>query len=126
MSLDVYLESPEATEEPCTCSCCGHQHTRTERRQYYSANITHNLNKMAEEAGIYKHLWRPEEIEITRAGQLLEPLREGLDRLKADPERFKKFNPPNGWGSYEGLTQFVESYLEACKENPEALVSASM
>ena len=33
----------------------------------YSANITHNLGKMAEEAGIYKHLWRPEEIGITKA-----------------------------------------------------------
>lgn len=26
----------------------------------FSANITHNLNAMAEAAGIYKHLWRPE------------------------------------------------------------------
>ena len=40
----------------------------------YSANITHNLTKMADEAGIYECLWRPEEIGITKAGQLIEPL----------------------------------------------------
>ena len=39
----------------------------TETNEVYSANITHNLNTMADEAGIYKHLWRPDEIKITKA-----------------------------------------------------------
>jgi precorrin-6x reductase len=30
----------------------------------FEANITHNLNRMAEAAGVYKVLWRPEENEI--------------------------------------------------------------
>jgi hypothetical protein len=88
----------------------------------YSSNITHNLNSMAEEAGIYKELWRPEEIGIAEAKDLIEPLRNGLHRLKLDPERFKKFNPKNGWGNYEGLVKFVENYLNACYEFPDAKI----
>jgi hypothetical protein len=91
----------------------------------YSGNITHNLSKMANEAGIYEALWRPEEIGITHATQLIEPLKAGLALLKSDPSRFKALNPSNGWGTYEGLRQFVADYLVACEEYPSAEVSVS-
>jgi len=106
MSLDVYL-------------------TEVRETTIYDRNITHNLNKMADAAGIYKHLWRPEEIEITKAAQLIEPLREGLALLLSDPERFKKFDPENKWGDYDGLVDFVREYLSACEENPNASVRVS-
>lgn len=89
----------------------------------YSANITHNLGRMAAEAGIYKHLWRPDEIHIENASQLVEPLRQGLLRLEADPDHFKEFNPSNGWGDYDALVDFVRDYLAACEEYPQADVS---
>lgn len=88
-------------------------------------NITHNLNKMAGEAGIYKALWRPEEIGITHAHQLIEPLRVGLALLRSDPPRFKAFNPSNGWGNYTGLVEFVEAYLSACEQHPSAEIRVS-
>lgn len=88
-------------------------------------NITHNLNKMAGEAGIYEALWRPEEIDITHAAQLIEPLGTGLALLKSSPERFKAFNPSNGWGNYEGLVGFVEAYLVACARHPSAEIRVS-
>jgi len=94
----------------------------TASNEAYHSSITHNLNKMAEEAGIYYHLWRPEELNITRAKELINPLREGLHKLKSDPERFKKLNPDNGWGSYDGLVKFVSNYLDACYEYPESKV----
>ena len=96
-----------------------------ESDEVYSANITHNLNKMAREAGIYEHLWRPEEIGITKANQLIVPLSAGLIILRSDPERFQKLNPENGWGNYVGLVKFVENYLDACKKYPDAEVYAS-
>lgn len=89
----------------------------------YSANITHNLNRMASEAGIYQCLWRPGEIGIERAKQLIEPLTEGLALLESDPERFEAFNPSNGWGTYERLVSFVREYLMACMCYPDATVS---
>jgi len=96
-----------------------------ESDEVYSSNITHNLNVMAEQAGIYEHLWRPDEIGVTKAKELIEPLRQGLHKLKLNPEKYKEFNPDNGWGSYEGLVKFVENYLNACYKYPEAEVEVS-
>jgi len=96
----------------------------TETNEVFSANITHNLGTMADEAGLYQYLWRPEEINITKAGELIEPLRQGLHELKMNPDKYKQFNPDNGWGSYDGLVRFVENYLNACYEYPEANVYA--
>jgi hypothetical protein len=90
--------------------------------EVYSANITHNLANMADKAGIYRHLWRPDEIGIARADQLIEPLEVGLKLLESDPERFEVFNPSNGWGSYDGLCNFVRKYLKACRRFPNASV----
>jgi hypothetical protein len=97
----------------------------TKPTDVYSANITHNLNSMAEAAGIYKALWRPDELGIVRASQLIPLLEKGLVMLVKDRKYLETFNPPNGWGSYESLVQFVERYLEACWENPEATVEVS-
>ena len=78
---------------------------------------------MADEAGIYKHLWRPEELGFTKANELIEGLKMGLNKLKSDSEYFKKFNPDNGWGTYEQLVNFTEDYLNACIDYPNAEIS---
>lgn len=148
MSLDVYLSTPHLVtretsgifvrengqtkeisraewdernpgHEPCVAI------SSEETNEVYSSNITHNLGAMAEEAGIYKHLWRPEEIGITKAAQLVEPLRAGLALMKSDPPRFEKHDSANGWGLYEHFVPWVEAYLAACEENPTANVSVS-
>ncbi len=93
--------------------------------EVYSRNITHNLGKMADVAGIYQHLWRPDKIGIAKAAELIEPLEAGLKWLQADPEIFKVYNPNNGWGTYEGLVDFVSEYLQACRDNPGADVRVS-
>ncbi len=96
-----------------------------ETDEAYSANVTHNLGRMAEEAGIYKHLWRPDEIGVTKARQLIEPLSIGLALMKQEPQRFIALNPSNNWGSYDGFIPWIERYLEACCRYPEAEVSVS-
>lgn len=97
----------------------------TDDEQVYGANITHNLNRMAREAGLYQYLWRPEEVSATKAIQLIEPLRTGLFILTNDRARFEKFNPENGWGDYDGLVSFVGNYLYACARYPDADVRIS-
>lgn len=100
--------------------------THTKEDEYvYDANITHNLGKMAYEAGIYKALWKPEEINKEKAEGIIELLEVGLTDLKARPEHFGQFNSPNGWGMYEHFVPFVEKYLNACKEYPEAKIEVS-
>lgn len=91
----------------------------------YDANITHNLGQMALEAHLYIPLWRPEENGITKAAELIPLLEEGLALLKSNPEHYKKWNPENGWGDYDGLVSFTEQYLKACRDWPNATVSVS-
>src|SRR6185437_6923036 len=103
MSLDVYLEDDDVTPKGSGIFVREGGQTReisreewdskfpgvepviadVERNERYSANITHNLGKMADVAEVYKPLWRPDEVGITHARQLIEPLTEGLRRLQA-------------------------------------------
>lgn len=110
MSLDVYLKDPTATYET---------------EILYSANITHNLGKMASKAGIYEALWRPEEIGAKYAKDIIDLVEKGLKDLKARPKYFEKYDSPNGWGMYEHFVPFVEEYLNALKEYPEAEIRTS-
>jgi hypothetical protein len=96
-----------------------------ESESVYDANITHNLGEMAEAAGIYYALWRPEEIGKFKAGEIVELLEKGLADLTAHPAHFRTFNAPNGWGTYEHFVPFVERYLAACKQFPEAVIEVS-
>lgn len=66
-----------------------------------------------------------EEIPINKAGDLIPMLRDGLARLRERPEHFKRLNPDNGWGNYDGLVAFTERYLEACQECPGATIRVS-
>ena len=106
MSLDVYLEECRPSE-------------------VYSRNITHNLTKMAGAAGIYEYLWRPEEVGVKKAHDLIEPLARGLMSLIAAPERYQQYNPENGWGNYQALLGFVSDYLLHCIVHPNADVRVS-
>jgi hypothetical protein len=110
------------------------------QEEVYSANITHNLGEMAGKAGIYEALWRPhrlkegynipegdhdaeyafEEANPSRANEIIPVLEKGLADLKARPKHYEKFNSPNGWGMYDNFVPFVEKYLDALKEFPEA------
>lgn len=112
MSLDVYLYKNKTA-------------LNSDSAALYENNITHNLNTMAEEAGIYKALWRPEELGFKRAKDLIPLLTIGLQALNHNPSYFKNFNPENGWGDYNNLKGFVEDYLKACKDYPSSIILIS-
>jgi hypothetical protein len=123
MSLDVYLKT-EPKRVKCTCEC-GNKHTRMQSEELYWANITHNLTKMADKAGIYYALWRPEEKGWKTAKDIIPILEKGLVKLKAKREYFEKFNAENGWGTYEQFVPLVQQYLEACINNPKGIIEIS-
>ena len=106
MSLDVHLNDSGGNE-------------------IYWANITHNLGAMADAAGLYQALWRPDEQGWTTARELIPYLQAGLLLLTVARHRFEKFNAANGWGLYENFVPFVTKYLEACEQYPDATVSVS-
>ena len=97
----------------------------------YEGNITHNLGKMASHAQLnngmtlYDVLWRPDENGLKYAKDIAELLDLGLNILFAEPEFFKTFSPENGWGSYDGLCDFVYKYRNACWDNPDAELRVS-
>ena len=91
----------------------------------FEANITHNLGKMAYEAGIYYYLWRPDDINITQAKELIVALEIGLQDMKDKREHYEQFNSPNGYGLYKHFVPLVEEYLNACKEYPNAKIYIS-
>lgn len=102
MSLDVYLykKYKKLYEDDTIWTC---------EEEIYSANCTHNLNTMAENCGLYTFLWRPDEVGITKANQLIEPLTVGLELLKSNPEYYKQFNPSNGWEVMMDLLDLLRS-----------------
>ena len=81
----------------------------------YDANITHNLGKMADEAGIYYALWRPYEIEKSKAKDIIELLEKGLADLKERPGYFEQFNSSNGWGMYENFVPLSKNIWKRAK-----------
>ena len=120
-STNIFRELTNAEWDKAFPNCMFEEYTYVDDG-VFSCNITHNLGAMASAVGIYQHLWRPEEINATKAKDLIAPLEDGSTQLKRDKEHFSKFNPQNGWGDYEDFVKFVESYLQACKNYPEAQI----
>lgn len=125
MSLCVYLEGPR-TQVECICSTCGNAHGRSVvTEEFFHANITHNLGDMADAAGIYMAVWRPEEVGVEQAKQLAPLLRAAVTKMKEHPDLFRKLDSPNGWGTYKDFLPWLERYLAACEAHPDAFVRAS-
>ncbi len=103
MSLDLYLIDE--------CPHCGREDTIT-------FNITHNLGRMATAAGIYRCLWCAEESGYATAQDIIPTLTEGVKKMDNDPERFEKFDAPNGWGTYDDFLPWLKKVLKACIDNP--------
>lgn len=95
----------------------------------YEDNITHNLNTMAmnvkldENLTLYDVMWRPEEKGLYFARDISELLDDAFNILLSEPNFYKTFNPENGWGSYDGLVDFVYKYRNACWDSPDAELS---
>jgi hypothetical protein len=95
-----------------------------EEAKLASHNVTHNLNKMAEAVGLSEILWHPEEIGITSASQMIIPIEKAIKELEANPDKYKTYNPPNGWGNFDIFVSFCKSVLRTCQENPDAVIEA--
>ena len=88
----------------------------------WEGSIAHNLSSMANYAGLYWALWRPLTQGYVVANDVIHELETGLAYLEGYPGYFKSLNPENGWGTYEMLVGFTESYLGACRQYPDAVI----
>lgn len=88
-----------------------------ETEEIYSGNITHNLGEMANhvicnggENNLYHLLWRPEEHDFCKVTERYRVMiAECLAYMLTHRAELEKFNPSNGWGSYDSLLDFVIS-----------------
>jgi hypothetical protein len=105
----------------------------TQTCSVFTQNITHNLGKMAsavmvdeeKSLSLYNILWRPDESGFVYAKEISDYLDLGWNILLSDPEEYKRYNPENGWGSYDGLCNFVYRYRNATWDNPDAELRVS-
>lgn len=114
-----------------------------------SVGITHNLNKMICELDVlcrtnyYECVWRPEEIFDTKDILLYDTFTEEyyvntcvsvkdilpkLGTLYRDLVLNKKLIeqhlPSNGWGTFEGMLDFINRYIKICIKYPDSYVHA--
>lgn len=90
--------------------------------EVFSANITHNLGNMASAAGVYEALWMPEKHGFKIAKDIIPALEKGIAKMKKYPAKFKSYDAPNGWGTYDNFLPWLEKVLEACRNNPNAKI----
>ena len=83
-------------------------------------NVPTCYKPIAEKVGILDYIWKPNELGISKAEQLISPLTIGLQLLESVPGHFGV--------AQETLDDFVEcvrKYLAACEQNPDAEISAT-
>lgn len=119
MSLNIYLQ--DVIELKCSC---GQSHD-VPTNIVYEANITHNLTAMADEAGIYQAIWRPEENNFKKASDIFDIVDKGVRDMDKRPLHYRKFNSENGWGTYEDFVPWLEDLRDALEEYPNAIISVS-
>lgn len=103
MGLDIWMESKR-------CEECGHSERTGD------LNYTYNVTRMwyaiyPDDEGM---VW----IDELTGKQAEKKLQYAIDELIKYPDEFKKLNPENGWGNYDGFLKFLENLLELSIKNP--------
>ena len=92
----------------------------------WTGNITHNLGKMASNV---KPVGKPYTLYSLLWGGKYKSCRDLISKLHAcilymlmNKEELKKYNPENGWGTYEQLLEFTKEFQMACIENQDCKI----
>jgi hypothetical protein len=103
MSLDLFLQSK-------ICEMCGHEEI-TE-----VMNITYNLAPMW--FLIFPEDKQMIDIDGQTGEESLRKLSYASILLKREKEFLLPLNPKNGWGSYEGLCEYITNLIDLANKNP--------
>ena len=101
MSLDLYYKINP-------CPHCG----RSDEEVHI--NVTYNLTKMWMAA--CPEDTRLIEIDDMTGAEAKPKLERAFRKLMADPEKYKQYEPENGWGTYAGLLDKVNLCITFCKD----------
>ena len=108
MSYDIYLDIDTGAGEPQTVVEIG--------------NYTSNVSPMWREAlgGV-----RLRDYHGAPCSEAAGPLAEAVKRMEAEPDEYRKMNPPNGWGDYEGALDYLRRLAEACATHSKCTIYVS-
>lgn len=96
------------------CSKCG-----MEPELDYEKGMTYNVGPMFHDA-LGGHPIRS--LHNVPGWLLVSPLRMAALKMRANPDKYRAMNPPNGWGSYESALETLEELLRWCEAEPDALL----
>ena len=81
-------------------------------------NHTSNTAAMIKEVcGSYPSAWNG-----MRCSELLPALATGCKELRAYSQKYRQFEPENGWGTVETTLEFLDAIRKACEEYPTAVL----
>jgi hypothetical protein len=106
MGWDLWLEIDTGGEEPAQVG--------------KSFNYTYNTGPMLNAAGLYVRGL----LGLT-AKHAVVILRDVIAQFEDTPCKFKAFDPPNGWGSYDSLLEVLREMVADWSKHPRATVNGS-
>ena len=92
-------------------------------------NYTRNVSPMWRKAMTYATGGIPTSIQDTdgMTGEAALPvLKDALMHMLRNPAEYEAMNPENGWGDYEGATEFMWKCVQACAKHPKAVIRWSV
>jgi len=121
MSADIWLESKDG--EPLDF---GYQMPAVQNISNVTYgnhfNLTYNLSPMLWQAGM--PAWRDMVgMSAAEAGAIWNNV---VIEMVTHPDKYKPYNPKNGWGSYEQALEVLGALVTACRAHPEAVIAASL
>ena len=101
MSLDIYIIAKRETE-------------------ILEKNVTYNLAKM-----YYKCIDKEKgfkRLNGINCKEALPIINNAIRDMLDNADEYRKLNPSNGWGSYEGLLATLQEMRNCCENNPDGII----
>lgn len=102
MSLDINITAKRETE-------------------IYEDNVTYNLSKM-----YYKCIDKEkgfEKLDGMNCKKALPIINNAIQDMLNNADEYRKLNPKNGWGSYDGLLKTLQDMRNCCESNPDGKIN---
>jgi hypothetical protein len=91
--------------------------------EIYEANVTYNLADM-----YYKCIDTEKgykKLDGMNCKDALPILNGAILDMLSNADEYRKLNPKNGWGSYEGLLKQMQEMRSCCESNPDGIIQIS-